>query len=298
MHTPLRVTLLDYTRDAEELVQKTFGFSYPTPGFDKPVEASVRFASGRTLTLEELGLVDFPMIGTILPGYAKDDHRVTEHIPASAGRFVDFLFQIGHWKFLEILHATFLIEGLSRKSALHLMRYSFLTTNFRSQKYLRQNDFEYVLPEQNEEKASVIAYLEQCYETHQQQYRTLRKMGADPEWQRSVLPNATAQTLSLHTNLRQFRHIFDCLCDEDYVAENRRVAMAMFLELRKVFPRMLTDFSTYKGAMSASRLRVERNVKVNWEMDDLDREALGLYHAPGGENAEGNASAKAPKSDS
>lgn len=277
MYVPLQVKLLNYTQNAAELIQAAVGFSYPTPGFDKIQEAAVKFASGRIVPLSQLKLSTPPVVGQTIVGYTKDDKYVAELIPSSAYRFIRFLRDIGHWKPFELVHATFKIEGLSRKSALHLLRYEFLTTNLRSQKYLNQSDFEFCLPDENEEPPQVITYLEQCFHRHQQEYETLRNMGADPEWARGVLPNEAEQTMSIHTNIRQWRHLFDCLCDEAYVNENRKVAMSMLVELNEVMPAFFEDFVISKDKTHAKLVKPRRNVKVNWELSDEERKALGLY---------------------
>ena len=278
MHVKLGVKLLNYTQQANEMIQESFGISYVSQGFDtRKHKRSVQFASGRIVTLEELGLEKDPAIGEVIPGYTKDDKHVAKIIPSSAEIFVKFLITIGHWKPLETVNATFLVSGISRKTALHFVRYSFLTTNFRSQKYLNQADFEYVLPEEGEEKPEVIRYLKQCYAEHQAQYERLRSMNADPEWARVVLPNGTAQTMSISTNIRQFRHLFDCLCAEEYVSENQRLAMAMFKSLREVLPAFFFDFVTSPDGKRAWREKLDRNVKVNFSLDNAARKEFGLF---------------------
>lgn len=282
MHKPFKATLLSYTPNAAELLQRAVGISYPTPGFDSPIQKrAVKFASGRIIPFVQLGLTEDPPIGQPLAGYTKDDKFVAEIIPSSADRFVRFLLKIGHMKPFEMVNATFLLEGISRKTALHLVRYEFVTTNFRSQKYLDQSSFEYVLPESGEESQAVIDEIEEYYEATQHHYERLRNMGADPEWQRIGLPNGTAQTMSFHTNIRQYRHIFDCLCAETYVRENQRTAMAMFNALKKVmpvfFPDFVVDFDPKLEIEYARRPDTHRNVQVNWAMSEEDKKELGLF---------------------
>lgn len=242
-HVPLKIVLLNITDHPGELVEQCAAISYVTQRFfDRVHPARVIFKSGRTIPLSELRLDHIPVPGEVIPGFVKDDKFVYKYEPASCDNVVRFLRKLGHWKLFEMPTATFKIEGISRKSALHFIRYEFLTTNFQSQKYQPQDSFNYVLPEEGEDTPEVTKQIESSYQTIQKLYESLRATNCDPEWARIVLPNGAAQTMTLHTNFRQFRHVFNCLCPEDYVAENKKVAVAMLRILKEKEPVFFEDF--------------------------------------------------------
>lgn len=276
----MKVTLLNYTHNASELMEQIAEISYVTQNFGyRKHKKLVKFASGRTIPFDELGLEEDPKIGRKLPGFTKDDKVVSEIVPSSADTVVRFLLTIGHMKPFECVNATFRLDDISRKTALHLLRYEFITTNMRSQKYLNQKQFEYIMPPKNESTPRQRKIMEQGMSTIQSIYESLRESGIDPEWARGVLPNLTSQTMTLGTNLRQFRHLFDCLCNEDYVTENRQVAMEMFSQLRNVLPVFFEDFKTFpkRGVPKrAWRNKIHRNVKVNFTLSKEQRKAFGL----------------------
>lgn len=242
-HVPLTVSLLNITDRPGELVEQCAAISYISQRFFERVHpARVVFKSGRTIPFSELRLDHVPVQGEVIPGFVKDDKFVYKAEPASCDNVVRFLRKLGHWKLFEMPTATFKIEGISRKSALHFIRYEFLTTNFQSQKYQPQDSFNYVLPEEGEESPENIKKLENAMRICQSIYEDLRSSGLDPEYARGIYNNLTAQTMTLHTNFRQFRHIFNCLCPENYVVENKKVAVAMLRLLKEKEPVFFEDF--------------------------------------------------------
>lgn len=275
-HIPLKITLLNITDRPGELVEQCAAISYVSQRFFERVHpARVVFKSGRTIPLSELKLDHIPVQGDVIPGFTKDDKFVYKVEEASCGNVVRFLRKLGHWKLFEMPTATFKIEGISRKSALHFIRYEFLTTNFQSQKYQNQSSFGYVLPEEGEESPENIKKLENAMQICQSLYEDLRSSGLDPEWARGCYTNLTAQTMTLHTNFRQYRHIFNCLVDEEYVAENKKVAVAMLRLLKEKAPIFFEDF--IETEPNKWKIPGEhRNLNVNAGIGNAEKRKLGI----------------------
>lgn len=277
------IELLNFTNNPEQLIEDVASISYVTQRFaTKKHPKMIKFASGRTVAFEEFGLEEDPEIGKPLPGFTKDDMFVAEVIPDSADRVVKFVIAIGHHRLLEMCNATFMLNNITRKGALHYERYNFLVTNFRSQKYQPQNGFNYILPNEEEANSVERRKIERHMDTLQTMYEDLRSTELDPEWSRCCYPNNIAQTMAFHTNFRQYRHIFDSLCGDDYVGENQRIAMGMLKELKRVAPVFFHDFVISDDGKSAKRRgsKYARNKFVNWMLTRQEKIDFGLDVPP------------------
>ncbi|MHC4644012.1 MAG: FAD-dependent thymidylate synthase [Planctomycetota bacterium] len=276
------IYLLSSTPNAGELLEKIAGISYQTQRFDTKVHPKmIKFASGRQVPYSQFKLDAEPILGEPLPGYSKDDEFVAEVIPASWEKVVKFILAIGHHAVLRNMHATFMFENISRKSALHFLRYEFSATNMQSQKYKDQGSFEYVLPEENEVNPGDRQAIINCMDTIQGQYERLRAMGIDSEWSRGVYPNICAQTMTFTTNFEQLRHMCDCLCGDNYVDENQKIMMDILRIMKKVEPVFFHDFKVNDDGSAYRRgMKYSRNKHVNWMLKPADRTKFGLDPKP------------------
>jgi hypothetical protein len=282
------ITLLRITPNAGELIEDIASDSYVTQRFKERIAPKlIKFKSGRTVPFSEFNLDTDPEIGKPLPGYKKDDVVVAQIIPASYEKVVKFVIAIGHHALLRNIWITFRLKNITRKGALHFLRYEFCHTNMRSQKYLNQGSFEYLLPEGKWAEPGSRHRIRRCMETIQSQYEELRALGLDPEWSRGVLPNITAQTMCMTTNMEQFRHMVDCLCDDDYVGENQEIMMDM---LEAVYPHAQLFFFDYdidweRRTARRRGKKYARNVHVNWTLPNSMKEDFGIevVEVPGDE---------------
>jgi len=275
------IRLLSMTPRPGEVIEEIASISYQTQRFfvEKHPEL-VRFASGRTVPMSELSSRYSPEdfeIGKTLPGYAKDDVRIAEIIPASYKRVVKFVLAIGHHSLLRNLSATFMLENITRKAALHILRYEFCHFNMQSQKYQPQDQFNYLLPDDVElwKRKRIANYMVQS----QIAYQELSSIGLDPEWSRVPYPNNIAQTMSITTNFEQWRHLFDCLCNDDYVSENRDIMLECFRQLSAAAPEFFHDYRWDDSGKFLRRLgsKYARNKKVNWTLPVSAKKEFGLF---------------------
>jgi len=277
------IYLLSITPNAGELLEQIAGISYQTQRFDQKIHPKmIKFASGRQVPYDQFNLEEEPALGEPLPGYLKDDEFVAEIIPASWEKVVKFIIAIGHHAILRNFHATFMLENISRKSALHFLRYQFCVTNMQSQKYKNQGGFEYVLPEPDECNPGDRPTIGACMRQIQEMYERLRALGLDSEWSRGVYPNICAQTMTLTTNFEQIRHMCDCLCGDDYVDENQKIMMDILKIMIAEVPAFFHDFRISDDGKSAYRLgsKYARNKHVNWMLAPKDRAQFGLDPKP------------------
>ena len=275
-HIPLKVTLLNITERPGELVEQCAAMSYVTQRFfDRVHPAHVVFKSGRTIPLSELKLDHVPVQGEVVPGFVKDDKFVYKYEPASWENVVRFLRKLGHWKLFCMPMATFKLEGISRKSALHFIRYEFLVTNFQSQKYQPQDSFNYVLPSPGEEDPQDVAKLEAALKQIQSIYEDLRNTKLDPEWARGVYPNIIGQTMTISTNFLQWEHICKTLLPEVYVSENRRIAVEIIKQLKEKAPVFFEGFvESESGEWKIPPYN--RNLTVNAGIGNSEKRKLNI----------------------
>lgn len=276
------VELLSITPNADKLIESIAEISYVTQRFkENKIEKSIRFSSGRVVLWDRVKRKDDIRVGHELVGFTKDDGVVEEIIPPSSHTIVRFLRKIGHWQPFEMCNVTFKLV-MSRKAALHLNRYRHISTNMQSQKYLNPIQFEYEFPSKASTTTSEqFRVYRGMMETIQGFYEVLRDdFKWDAEDARLVYPNAASQHEIYHTNFHQLRHIFDILCDEDYVREVHDIGMAMFNLVNKQYPIFFEDYKVKDGSfgyVSAKRDKCSGcNVKVNFSLNDSDKIKIGL----------------------
>jgi len=279
MEVKRNVYLMSITPNPGELIEKVASISYVTQRFSERIHPKlIKFASGRTVPFKEFKLEKDPELGKPLPGYSKDDALVAEIIEPSYVRVVKFILAIGHHSLLRMCHACFMMENITRKGSLHFLRYQHCNTNFSSQKYKNQGDFEYLLPQESEAPSGVRTMIKNYMQTIQAMYEDLRKTGVDSEWSRGVYPNIVAQTMVFETNFEQIRHMCDCLCGDDYVGENQEIMIDILKIMKKEAPEFFHDFVMSEDGRSAKRrgAKYARNKHVNWMLPPDKKAEFGL----------------------
>lgn len=123
----------------------------------------------------------------------------------------------GHGSIAEI-DMTFAIEGISRACSHQLVRFRHASFSQKSQRYVKENQFEYITPPSikkqmskkfecsdfNEAESVYDGLMEDC----QQAYNRLIELGIPAEDARFVLPNACETSTTLTLNVREL--IYAC----------------------------------------------------------------------------------------
>lgn len=106
----------------------------------------------------------------------------------------------GHMSVLEHISFTFHVKGISRACLAQLSRHRHISLTVRSQRYCREDGFNYVNPFVGNDDRAFELYdgVAQCNETYQE----LIELGAKPEDARMILPNACCTELYLTANAR------------------------------------------------------------------------------------------------
>ena len=187
--------------------------------------------------------------------YADDTEHLLEQNPATSGKFVKMLRDLGHMSPLEHASFTFYIEGVSRAMTHQLVRHRMASYSQRSQRYVSHEEFDYVVPPQLEGKAVVdgdeqvaaVDYFADTMKLISHRYGKLNEaLGRTGEGSnedaRYVLPNACETKIFVTMNARELLHFFEerlCLRAQ---WEIRQVAEKMLEHARGVLP------SVFSGA--------------------------------------------------
>ena len=145
----------------------------------------------------------------------------------------------GHMSVLEHVSFTFHIEGISRACLAQLSRHRHISLSVRSQRYCREDNFQYVNPFPDGSYGARV--FESYMEDARANYVDMVDAGVAPEDARAVLPNACCTELYMTANARaliemshlrmcnraqrEIRELFDkirdCLCHvSPIVAQN------------------------------------------------------------------------------
>lgn len=145
----------------------------------------------------------------------------------SRAKFIHGLIKSGHESVLEHASATFLVENISRACSHQLVRHRIASYSQRSQRYVDENKFRYVIPESilSDEAAykDFKLLMFYCNST----YAKLRALGVPKEDARFVLPNACCTTIMVTMNFRELRHFFKLRTSPKAQWEIRQLAMDM-----------------------------------------------------------------------
>lgn len=157
---------------------------------------------------------------------------------------VRYLIKKGHFSAIEHASATFLIKGISRACSHQLVRHRMASYTQSSQRYVDENDFDYVVPESIKNKTDPGAKMgfEVLMRHINEEYKSLRDyIGIPKEDARFVLPNACTTDILMTANFREWRHIFELRGSKESQWEIREVAIRIFNTLKTFAPNIFFD---------------------------------------------------------
>ena len=155
--------------------------------------------------------------------------------------FIRKVIERGHESVLEHASATFRIEGGSRSFTHQLVRHRVASFSQQSQRYVKEDDFNYVVPPSISENTEALMEFRQCMNACRESYRRLRAMNILKEDARFVLPNALESEIVFSANFREFRHLFELRLDSHAQWEIRRICVAMATILKAHAPNVFAD---------------------------------------------------------
>ncbi|OPY64218.1 MAG: Thymidylate synthase ThyX [Syntrophorhabdaceae bacterium PtaU1.Bin034] len=160
------------------------------------------------------------------------------------GTFLNKLTSMGHLSPVEHASFTFAIEGISRACSHQLVRHRVASYSQQSQRYVREDDFDYIIPPAIKADAELKELFERTMNEIRESYtrlvKALTRKGFGPESAkedaRFVLPNATETKILVSMNARELLHFFrQRLCNRAQW-EIRELALSMLKLVRPVAP--------------------------------------------------------------
>ena len=172
--------------------------------------------------------------------------------PEKTEKFLDMLFNLGHESPIEHVSFTFAIEGISRACSLQLVRHRIASYSQKSQRYVDETDFDYVIPESIKNCPAALMAYEYLMASIQVDYETIRgcliedfiNQGMDQkaaekkanEDARMVLPNACQTSIIVTMNVRSLFNFFKHRCCNRAQWEIRNLAIEMYKLCLEVAP--------------------------------------------------------------
>ena len=222
----MKVELINYTRDGERLIAQAGKLCYSPVGVDE--------------IMEEL-----------------DDESVD--------KFVKMLMKLGHYSPLEHVSFTFAAEGVSRTLTHQLVRHRLASYSQQSQRYVKLDNFQYIIPPaiENNEKAKALfleameadkeSYLKITDELYKKYYDELIASGMSEkkaesaaeknaiEDARYVFPNACETKIVFTMNARTLLHFFEVRACNRAQWEIREMAIEMIKKVKAIYPSLFVN---------------------------------------------------------
>lgn len=201
----------------------------------------------------------------------------------STERFLNMLMSYGHESPLEHVSFTFAIEGVSRSLTHQLVRHRIASYSQQSQRYVKLNQFEYIIPPEIEKDEKAREIFINSMKQSQKAYDDLADILKDKyinqgmtsinaekkaiEDARYVFPNACETKIIVTMNARSLTNFFKHRCCNRAQWEIRALAEEMLFQVKKVAPVLFkycgpscVNSSCPEGKMSCGKM-VEMRAK-------------------------------------
>ena len=157
--------------------------------------------------------------------------KITED---SHEKIIRHLIKNGHTSVFEHAKISFRLSNVSRSLTHQLVRHRVASYSQKSQRYVKEHDFDFVIPDSICVTDEAITQYEACMKVIEDTYNNLVKLGIRKEDARYLLPNACTTTIDVSMNFRSLFNFFDLRGDIHAQWEIRRVAMVM-LDIVKIY---------------------------------------------------------------
>lgn len=183
----------------------------------------------------------------------------------STNKFLNMLMGFSHMSPLEHASFTFAVEEVSRTLTHQLVRHRIASYSQQSQRYVRLNHFEYIVPPQIEKNPKAKEIFIRTMEEDQKAYDDLVEilieenskeyieMGLDKDKARKkvekqsiedaryVFPNACETKIVFTMNVRTLLHFLSLRCCNRAQWEIRQMATEMLRQLKEISPILFKD---------------------------------------------------------
>ncbi len=174
------------------------------------------------------------------------------------------ILSMGHFSTLEHVSFTFAVEGVSRVLTHQLVRHRIASYSQQSQRYVKEHDFEFVVPPSVAANPAARERFTELMEEIRAVYGELTAMGVHQEDARYCLSNATETKILVTMNARALFNFFELRCCTRAQWEIRKMAELMLQEVRAVAPTLfakagptcISEGYCREGDLSCGRLEV------------------------------------------
>lgn len=193
-------------------------------------------------------------------GAAELEEKISDE---KAATLVRKLVSMGHLSTLEHVTFTFAIEGVSRVLTHQLVRHRIASYSQQSQRYVKEHDFETIMPASIAARPAAKARFEALMLEIQGLYDEFIEQGVKAEDARYILPNATETKIMCTFNARSLLNFFRLRCCTRAQWEIRALAEEMLRQCKSVAPVIfenagptcVSEGVCHEGAMSCGRLK-------------------------------------------
>lgn len=171
--------------------------------------------------------------------------------PENTEKFLNRLISMGHESPIEHISFTFGVEGVSRSLLAQLTRHRIASYSVKSQRYVEEDNFNYVVPPEIEKNERAMAIYKETMDNILKSYNELTEILYDShktetdekaarkkaiEDARFVLPNACETKLVMTFNARSLLNFFSERCCERAQWEIRELANRMLKIVKEIAP--------------------------------------------------------------
>ncbi|MDO5037886.1 MAG: FAD-dependent thymidylate synthase [Tissierellia bacterium] len=155
--------------------------------------------------------------------------------PEATERFLKMLMDMGHASPIEHVSLSFAIEGVSRTLTHQLVRHRIASYSQQSQRYVRLDQFDYIIPPAIEKNPQAKAIFIKTMEEDQAAYDRLvdlLKEEAQKEFMAEGLPLKEAQKKAEKKAIEDARYVFPNACETKIVMTMNARSLLHFFSLR------------------------------------------------------------------
>lgn len=160
--------------------------------------------------------------------------------------FIRGIVQRGHESVIEHVVFTFKIEEVSRALTHQLVRHRIASYSQRSQRYVDEGEFGYVIPPSIGSSEEARSRFEEAMHFIHERYNELKAMGIPKEDARFLLPNACHTKIVVTMNARALRNFLRLRMDRHAQWEIRQLARRMYDLVHAVAAPLFEDLQTLR----------------------------------------------------
>ena len=166
----------------------------------------------------------------------------------SSRKMIKAIVKSGHESCVEHATATFRLSDVSRVLTHELVRHRLLSFSQRSQRYVKENEPSYVIPDAlvddnttNQKMLLARDTFEKAMHSAWDAYSLLLSYGLKPEDARFVLPNACTTEIVVSGNFREYRNFLKLRLSPRALWEIRKAAHIILDKLYEIAPSCFED---------------------------------------------------------